>query len=94
MAALGHTYAVSNRRAEAERILDELIEMSRRIYVSPYSIARIHTGLGNTELALEWLEKACDQRHGILAYLKVEPIFDPLRSEARFTDLLRKMGLG
>ena len=93
MAALGHTYAVSDRRAEAERMLDELIEMSKRVYVSPYSIARVHTGLGNTEQALEWLEKACEQRHGILAYLKVEPVFDPLRSEVRFTDLLRRMGL-
>ena len=67
--------------------------MSKRIYVSPYSIARIHTGLGNTEQALEWLEKACEQRHGILAYLKVEPVFDPLRAEPRFRDLLGKMGL-
>ena len=93
MAALGHTYAVSDRPVEAQRMLDELIEMSRRIYVSPYSIARIHTGMGNTEQALEWLEKACEQRHGILAYLKVEPVFDPLRRETRFADLLRKMGL-
>jgi serine/threonine-protein kinase len=70
-----------------------MMEMSKTLYVSPYSVARVHTGLGDKEQALDWLEKACEQRHGILAYLKVEPVFDPLRSEPRFIGLLRKMGL-
>ena len=94
MAALAHTYAVSGNRAEAERILAELVEMSKRIYVSPYSIARIHTGLGNKREALEWLDEACEQRHGILTYLKVEPVFDPLREDPGFVKLLNRMGLG
>jgi TolB-like protein/Tfp pilus assembly protein PilF len=93
MAALAHTYAVSGNRAEAEKILSELIEMSKRLYVSPYSIARIHTGLGDKQRALESLEEAFEQRHGILAYLKVEPVFDSLRDEDRFVRLLSRMGL-
>jgi tetratricopeptide (TPR) repeat protein len=93
MAALAHTYAVSGLRAEAERILRELVAMSGRIYVSPYSIARIHTGLDNKKEALDWLEEAFEQRHGILSYLKVEPVFDSLRGEDRFVRLLSRMGL-
>ncbi|HWC76723.1 MAG TPA: protein kinase, partial [Blastocatellia bacterium] len=93
MAALAHTFALSGRPEEAERILSDMMEMSKTLYVSPYSVARVHTGLGDKEQALDWLEKACEQRHGILAYLKVEPVFDPLRSEPRFIGLLRKMGL-
>jgi tetratricopeptide (TPR) repeat protein len=94
MAALAHTYAVSGNREEAERILAELVEMSKRIYVSPYSIARIHTDLGNKQEALKWLDEACEQRHGILTYLKVEPVFDPLREDPGFVKLLNRMGLG
>jgi tetratricopeptide (TPR) repeat protein len=93
-AVLAHTYAVSGEPEEAEKILAQLKDVSREIYVSPYSIARVYTGLGNNEEALDWLEETYRQRHGILTYLKVEPVFDPLRDEPRFKELLDKMGLG
>jgi len=92
-AALGHAYAVAGKRAEAKRTLDGLIETSQRRFVSPYGIALIYVGLGDKEQAFAWLNRAYDERDNWLNYLKVEPRLDPLRSDARFTDLLRRVGL-
>ena len=93
IATLGHAYAVSGKRGEARKVLDELYEQSKRRYVSPYFIAVIHTGLGEKGLAFTWLEKAREERHPYLTLLKVEPVFDGLRSDPRFRDLLRRVGL-
>ncbi len=56
-------------------------------------IATIHAALGEKDLAFEWLQKAYEDRSGWLVYLKIDPMFDPLRSDPRFTDLLRRVGL-
>jgi hypothetical protein len=56
-------------------------------------MASIYIGLGEGEQALEWLERAYEDHSDELIYLKVEPMFDPLRADARFKDLLRRMGL-
>jgi len=93
LAALGHTYAVWGRRAEAERVLNELKESSKQGYISPYSIAAIHAALGEKDQAFIWLEKAYEERSGWLIWLRAEPISDPLRSDPRFQDLLRRVGL-
>ena len=93
LAALGHTYAVSGRRGEALRILDELKEMSRQNYVSPYDLAILYTGLGETDRAIEQLGKAYEQRAGWIINLKVEPLFDPLRRDPRFAELVGRLGL-
>jgi len=93
LAALGHTYAVSGRRAEAERVLNELKESSKQGYISSYSIAAIHAGLGEKDQAFIWLEKAYEERSGWLIWLRAEPISDPLRSDPRFQDLLCRVGL-
>jgi eukaryotic-like serine/threonine-protein kinase len=93
LAALGHTYAVWGRRAEAERVLNELKESSKQGYISPYGIAAIHAGLGEKDQAFIWLEKAYEERSGWLIWLRAEPISDPLRSDPRFQDLLRRIGL-
>ncbi|MEE8200993.1 MAG: hypothetical protein V3R29_07465 [Candidatus Acidoferrales bacterium] len=87
--ALGHTYAVAGKRSEARKILEELKEGSKRENVSPYYIAGMHAGLGEKEQALEWLEKAYEERE--VAGAKVDPWFDPLRSDPRFHSLLRRM---
>jgi tetratricopeptide (TPR) repeat protein len=92
-AALGHAYAVAGKRAEAQRILDKLKAVTERRYTSPYSIAVIHAGLGNKEQAYAWLDQAYAERDNWLIYLKVEPRLDPLRSDARFAELLRRIGL-
>jgi tetratricopeptide (TPR) repeat protein len=92
-ADLGHAYAVSGNREEAQKVMDELEELSKQRYVSSYHIALIYTGLGEKDRAFEWLEKAYEERSDLLVYLKVEPRVDRLRSDPRFTRLLRRMGL-
>jgi tetratricopeptide (TPR) repeat protein len=93
LALLGHAYATSGKQGEAQKILSELNEMSKQAYVSPYDLAILYVGLGYKDRALEQLNKAYDDRAGWIIYLKVEPIFDPLRSDQRFADLVRRMNL-
>lgn len=93
LAALGHAYAVSGQRTEAQKVIGELQETAKRRYVSPYDVATIYAGLGEKEQALAWLEKASEDRSGWLAlWLKVDPKFDGLRADERFRDLLRRIG--
>ncbi|MFQ5652755.1 MAG: hypothetical protein ACE5IY_22715, partial [bacterium] len=68
-------------------------ELAKRLYATSYLIATIYVGLGQKEQAFEYLEKAYEERSNWLVYLKVEPIFDSLRSDQRFTALLEKVGL-
>jgi len=91
LASLGHVYAMAGKTSEALKTLDELEELSKRRYVGAYHIAVVHIGLGDKDRAFEWLEKAYDERFPALAFLKVEPIFDPLRDDPRFQDLVRRM---
>jgi len=93
LASLGHAYAVSGKRAEAQKILDELHELSKQRYVSPFRIAIIYKGLGKKDQAFAWLEKAYEERDPALNHVKVEPRCDSLRSDPRFTALLKKMRL-
>jgi len=93
LALLGHAYATSGRSREAEKILAELNEMSKLAYVSSYDLAILYVGLGDNDKALEQLNKAYEDRAGWIIYLKVEPILDPLRSDPRFVDLVRRLGL-
>ena len=92
-AMLGYAYALSGKRREAQQVIDDLKERSKRTYVSPSTIAFIYGGLGEMEQAFVWLDKAYDERDSLLILLKIEPTFDPLRSDPRFTELLRRVGL-
>jgi serine/threonine-protein kinase len=92
-AALAHVFAISGRTSEAQKTLDELIQLSKRRYVPASYVAWISLGLGDTATALEWLEKAYQERDFYLIYLKVDPRLDPLRGDAHFKDLLRRVGL-
>lgn len=93
LGALGHVYAVSGQRDEAQKITAELQDAAKRKYVSPYDIAIIYAGLGDKEQALIWLEKAYEDRSGTLAFfLNVDPRFNGLRSDSRFLNLLRRIG--
>ncbi len=87
-AELGRAYARSGRKAEARKIIDDLKEQSKRKYVAPTIIAALHAELGEHDEAFVWLDKAFDERDFILVLLKVEPIFDGLRSDARFGALV------
>ncbi len=90
---LGHAYAVAGKTAQARKILDDLHSLAETQYVLPYGFALIHTGLGEYEEALEWLERAYQDRNLWMPFLQVEPRWDPLRSDPRFQDLLCRMNL-
>ena len=91
LAMLGHAYARSGRQDEARKILAELNDMSKHAYVSPYDIAILYVGLGDKEHAFDELNQAYEDRAGWIINLNVEPIFDPLRSDPRFAELVRRM---
>jgi len=92
-ARLGYAYARSGSRREAQTILEELKDLSKRSYVSAYDIAALYAGLGQKDEAFVWLERAYQERSSWLVWLKVDPQFDSLRSDSRFQDLLRRIGL-
>ncbi|HEX8189851.1 MAG TPA: hypothetical protein VF586_15955 [Pyrinomonadaceae bacterium] len=87
------TYAAAGRRGEARRILGRLLAASRRGYTPPFYLALIHVGLGETDAALDWLERAYESRDGDLTTIKVDPRLDCLGPDPRFTRLLRRLGL-
>ena len=93
IAGLGHAYALSGERDKAQHALDELREVSKNRYITPYLIAVVYVGLGNKDQAFVWLDKAYQDRSFFLIWLKVEPLFDPLRDDPRFQDLVRRVGL-
>jgi TolB-like protein/Tfp pilus assembly protein PilF len=93
LAAMAHAYARAGRRREATEILNELRQLAREAYVSPYWFALLHTGLGEKEAAFEWLEREYVARDVWLVWLKREPRFDVLRSDPRLENLLRRVGL-
>jgi serine/threonine-protein kinase len=90
VAALGHVHAMSNQRDKAEGTLAELKERAKQEYVPSYDMAIIHVGLSETAQAFDWLEKAYEERSYWLTFLQVDPILDSLRSDSRYTDLLRR----
>ena len=85
--------ARANKREEAERICADLESRAEREYVSPAALSMIRLGLGDFGRALDWMERAHAERRGWLAYLAVNPIFDPLRGDSRFVALVRAMRL-
>jgi tetratricopeptide (TPR) repeat protein len=92
--ALGHAHAVFGRKEQARRALKELHRLAERRFVSAYDFAIIYIGLGEADQAFQWLERACEERSfSMLMSLKAEPRLDPLRPDARFKDLVRRVGL-
>jgi serine/threonine-protein kinase len=88
---LGYAYAKSGKRGEALAILDKL--KATKEHVSPAELAILHVGLGDKEAALESLERAYQAHDLQMQFLKVDPHYDALRSEARFQDFMRRVGL-
>ena len=93
LTALGHTYAISDRHAQARTVLAELKRMSGNSYVSPYNMAVIHAGLGEVDEAFEWLDRAYEDRSRSMVWLNVADELDPLRADPRFASLVRQVGL-
>jgi serine/threonine-protein kinase len=92
-ALLGHVQAVSGNREEAQAVLNELEDRSKQEYVSPFYFVLIYLGLDETERTFEWLERAYTERATQLVWLKVDPVFDCLRSDPRLTELIERIGL-
>jgi len=94
MAALAYAYAGMGRRAETKKILHDLEQKANSVYVSPYFIATLYAGLGEKDGAFEFLEKAYREKCLDLSWqLKADMRMDSLRSDPRFKDLLRRIGL-
>lgn len=93
-ANLGHAYALSGKRIEALKIIDHLKELSASNYIAPYNVAAVHAGLGDKDQAFAWLDRAYNERSSMLAlYLTNDPRMDSLRSDTRFVELVRRVGL-
>jgi tetratricopeptide (TPR) repeat protein len=93
VAGVGYALAIAGKRADAHKIIDELDQSSKHGYVSPYYVAGIHSILGEQDRAFAWLEKAYQLRDDQLPEIKAEPMFDGVRSDPRYADLLRRMNL-
>jgi TolB-like protein/DNA-binding winged helix-turn-helix (wHTH) protein/Flp pilus assembly protein TadD len=91
-ALLGNAYGLSGKRAKALDTLDDLKTLSKRTYVSPLDFAVVHTGLGDRDSAFQWLEQAYRERAMRIQELN-SPMFDSLRPDPRFEDLIRRIGL-
>ena len=92
LGTLGYVYGISGKGDEARRLIDELKGKAKQANVS-YFIAWCYSGLGETEQALVWLERAYEERSPMFSCLKGDPYFDSFRSDPRFKTLLNKIGL-
>jgi eukaryotic-like serine/threonine-protein kinase len=93
ISVLGYVYAVSGRKSEAQKLLNELMESWKQRYFSPIDVALVYTGLGDRDQAFAWLDRAYEARDPNLIGVNVERELDSLRSDPRFIDLLRRIGI-
>ena len=93
LGVLGLAYGAARRKREANQILNELLQLQKQRYVTPMALTYVYIGLGDKDHAFAWLEKAYQERSNHIAFFKVSPTVDPLRSDARFADLLHRIGL-
>jgi TolB-like protein/DNA-binding winged helix-turn-helix (wHTH) protein/Tfp pilus assembly protein PilF len=93
LGALGHVYATSGRKIEAEKVLHQLMDQSKKQYVSPFYVASIYAGLRQDEKAMDWMEKAYEDRSNSVIFMKVDPQLDTLRSSPRFQRLMQRLAL-
>jgi len=93
LSVLGYTYGASGERENALEIVQKLKLLSKRRYVSPYDIAVVYAGLGEKDLAFDWLQKAVADRSSQLVLMKHDEKLDTLRLDPRYSELLRSIGL-
>jgi tetratricopeptide (TPR) repeat protein len=93
LAYLGQAYAAARQPGPARQALNDLKERSQQTYVQPLAIAMIYVRLGEPDAGFDWLNRALEDRSTGLVYLKVDPAYDGVRQDARFGELLRRVGL-
>jgi TolB-like protein/Tfp pilus assembly protein PilF len=93
LAGLARAYGQAGQKTEGQQFLDRLGALAKTRYVSPYLVASAWMGLGDKSQAIDYLEKAFQERSGWMPHLKVDPVFDDLRTDARFENLLQRVGL-
>ncbi len=93
LGVLGMAYGAAGRKGDAHQILDELLRLQKQRYVTPMAFVFVYIGLRDKDQAFRWLEKAYQERSNHLAFFKVNPTVDPLRSDPRFDELLKRVGL-
>jgi len=89
LSLMGYTYAISGHRAHAEKTLMELRTMANHAYVPPYHFALLYHGLGDSKETFRWLERAREERDVHIVFLGVDPKWDDLRGDPRFTDMVK-----
>jgi hypothetical protein len=89
---LGHGLGVSGARSEAQKVLEEMQRLSQKRYIPPEYIAIVYEGLGERDRALHWFQKAYDE-HSMNIWILPDPALDSIRSDARFRDIIKRMGL-
>jgi tetratricopeptide (TPR) repeat protein len=90
---LAYCYGRWGKRKEAEQALNELQSLSAQTYVAAYSFAMAYIGIGEVDLAFQSLNRACEERTGAMCWLRLEPLYEPIRHDPRFNALARKIGL-
>ena len=93
LGAVGYVYGLSGKRAEAMNVLTQLALLSKHRYVSPYDIALVHVALGEKDSAFDSLEKALTTRSQELVYLRFDKRMETMRSDPRYSKLVRQIGL-
>jgi serine/threonine-protein kinase len=89
--SMARAYAKAGKRIQATKALLQVKELAKRRYLAPVDIALIHAALGDRDRAFQWLETGYEDRHDWVVSLKVDPMYDSLRSDPRFQDLLQRM---
>jgi len=92
-ALVGYSLARLGERSAALRIIEELTSASKHSFIPAFLYALVYAGLEDKDQAFGWLEKAYEERFNRLAYLKQDALWDPLRSDPRFIDMLRRLGI-
>lgn len=94
LSALGHAYAVTGRRDEALKVIDQIRSLSeKKKFVPPYEVARVLASLGEKEEAFSWLQKAFEVRDDGLTRMKIDPFMDNIRDDRRYAELMQRVGL-
>ena len=88
----GYIFALQGKRAEAEKIIADLQKLSTTQYVPPFELAIVYASLGNRDQTFFWLDKAFADRSENLGFIRNMPLFDSIRDDARYAELMRKIG--